>query len=812
MYKKVLILYFLILQSLLAQHYQSIHQYQLEYYNANYVMPERTDTNIIINPIFTRTRNPSKEVFGYHPYWMGTAWMNYDFNLISTLAYFSAEVTSTGELSNLHGWPVASLINEAHAHGTKVVLCATLFNSGDITTLLSNAQYRQNLIDNLLSQVQLGNADGVNIDFESFPVSQRNNMVTFITELTEIFHTAIPGSQVTLAMPPVDWSNAWDYNALASISDGLFIMGYNYHYSGSSNTGPNSPLSGPGYTLTWTVLDYLNKTNFQTDKLILGIPYYGFEWPSASEASGATTNGIGVPKFYSEIEGLAQSYGKLWHSTSQTPWYHYNNNGWNQGWYDDSLSLSLKYDFAVFNDLKGIGIWALGYDDGRPELWDLLHTKFGNSELPAKPSNLYMENIGQGSIKIDFNASENTSDFIVLRSYTDEISEPDTIGIFSNRPIIINDLVEDEPHYISIIAKNSIGSSEPTEMLGIIPSNHDVKALIINGFDRIEGTNNTFDFIRQHGNALHAHGLAFDAASNEAVVNQQINLLDYQFVNWILGEEGTSTSAFSYSEQNKIIEYLELGNFLFISGSEIGYDLEEQGSNTDKDFYRNYLKANYISDAAGGYQGVYSGYGLPNTIFNDIEYINYDNGNQGTYNVDWPDGIKPIGGASLCAAFTGTDYNTVGGMGIEYEGTFGLSNFIGGLVYLTVGFEAIYPESKRIELMFKIIEKYESQLSSISEVDIYPSNIKINNIFPNPSNSSTTISFSVSSKTLPVKLSIKNIVGQLIYQTHIEPLSNNISWVWDGTNIRGYNCPSGTYFISLVQNNNQTTKKFTLLK
>ncbi|GIS55081.1 hypothetical protein Ct9H90mP29_21230 [bacterium] len=76
----------------------SIHQQQLEYYNANYVQPEYHDTTEIINPISPRTRTPSKEVFGYHPYWMGTAWTNYDFNLISTLAYFSAEVTPTGNL------------------------------------------------------------------------------------------------------------------------------------------------------------------------------------------------------------------------------------------------------------------------------------------------------------------------------------------------------------------------------------------------------------------------------------------------------------------------------------------------------------------------------------------------------------------------------------------------------------------------------------------------------------------------------------------------------------------------------------------
>ena len=30
--------------------------------------------------------------------------------------------------------------------------------------------------------------DGVNVDFESFPPSQKENMVTFISDLTQSFH------------------------------------------------------------------------------------------------------------------------------------------------------------------------------------------------------------------------------------------------------------------------------------------------------------------------------------------------------------------------------------------------------------------------------------------------------------------------------------------------------------------------------------------------------------------------------------------------------------------------------------------------
>ena len=195
-----------------------------------------------------------------------------------------------------------------------------------------------------------------------------------------------------------------------------------------------------------------------------------------------------------------------------------------------------------------------------------------------------------------------------------------------------------------------------------------------------------------------------------------------------------------------------------------------------------------------------------------IGNINYDNGSHGTYNVDWPDGIKPLGGASLCAAFTGTDYDAVGGMGIEYEGTFGLSNQTGGIVYLSVGFEAIYPETIRNDLMLRIINKYESQLNVVDELNIYPSELKINNVYPNPSNNSITISFSVLSQKSPIEINIKNILGQHMYKTYITPISNNINWTWDGAGENGFNAPSGSYFISISQKNISQTRKITILK
>ena len=796
-----------------AQNFSSIHQEQLKYYNQNYNHSHKISETDTIYPISSRSREVSKEIFGYHPYWMGTAWTNYNFDLISTLAYFSVEASATGGLTNLHGWPVVDLINEAHSHGTKVVLCVTLFNTNDLITLLSNPEYRQNLIANLLYQVQAGNADGVNVDFESFPPSQKENMVTFISDLTQSFHQNIPGSEVTIAMPAVDWNNAWDYNALASISDGLFIMGYGYHWSGSSNSGPNSPLTGPGYTITWTVIDYLNKTNFQSEKLILGCPYYGIIWPTESNNAGALTRGNGESQFFSEMEGNALSFGKLWQQSSQTPWYNYNNSGWFQGWYDDSLSLSLKYDFSIFNNLKGIGIWALGYDGNDSKLWDLLHAKFGQGTAPTRPNRITVKNVGEGKIKVEFSGAETADEYIILRDFLEPIGARDTIGIFTENPILIEDLNLNETYFISIVAKNTFGSSESTELLGTVPSMNPINVLIVNGFDRVNGTNNSFDFIRQHGSSIKNQNYAFDSSTNEAVINGDISLLDYQFVDWILGEEGTATSSFANSEQNIIKNFLESGRFLFVSGSEIGYDLVDQGNQADNQFYSDYLKASYISDAAGGHQGTYQAYGVSNSIFNDIVNINFDDGTQGSYNVDWPDGIKPINGSRVSAKFNNVNYDSRGGMAVEYTGTFGSSENIGGVVYLSVGFESIFPESKRDEIISSVFSLYETQLNTNpKEPKNIPLIFSIHGIHPNPTNSSATLSFSSKFSNQKIKIFASDILGRRIVEVDQNTTGLLQTWTWDGKNKYGQEMPAGVYFLSIHSQSQTFSKKFTILK
>ena len=792
--------------------FKSIHQIELDYNKENYLEPLFKPYLGPAAPIQERKDGPSKKVFGYHPYWQGTKWQSYNYDLLTTIAYFSAETNSTGDLTNLHGWPATDLINKAHANGVEVVLTVTLFDKSDIETLLSHNSYRDRLIKNLLYEVVRAGADGVNIDFESFPATQKSNLVSFVKDLRTALRDSIPKAQVTLATPAVDWSNAWDFNALANESDGLFIMGYDYHWKGSTTTGPVAPLSGGSYNITNTINTYLSVTNNNYDKLILGNPYYGYEWPSSSGDKGANTTGNRTAAIFSVAESKALSYGKLLDSESQTPWYKYENPTWFQTWYDDSLSLSKKYDFAISKKLGGVGIWALGYDDGYDELWNALSEKMGAKSAPSTPTNYNVVNLGNNQVSIEFSGSDTATLFEVLRVYTNS-NKIESLGKFSSSPILLDNLQENEPYYLKVKAINSYGSSKSTEVLGAIPSANSPKVLIVNGFDRIIGTNNTFDFIKEHGSALHNNNYLFDSASNEAIINRFIKLTDYQIVDWILGEEGTATSSFNKIEQSLIQEFLMDGGKLFISGSEIGYDLSEKGDEKDKLFYEKFLLADYKSDAAGGRQNNYNAYGIEGTLFDGIN-LSFDDGSQGSYDVDWPDGIKPIPNAEINLKFEGVNYDSSGGAGISYRGGFAGSPLSGGLVYLTVGFESIYPDNKRNEIMKRVMNFLDGPFTSIEQENlVIPDKPRITALYPNPSNKSISIEFQIIRDTPIAYLTITDILGRELFKMSVQSLpTRSQKFNWTGTLKNGTEAPSGIYIAKLSQGNQLVTKRFTLLK
>ena len=296
---------------------------------------------------------------------------------------FSAGVGTDGTVSNTHALPGAALVSAAHAHGLKVHLCATLFDSSggnEIATFLGSAAAQSKAVSQLLAIATSSGLDGLNLDFEFVPSGSRAQFTAFVQKLHAALRFALPAAEVTLAMPASTGYTGYDAKGLAAVSERLLLMEYDYHWRTALTSGANAPLP----SVESAVGGFLAVA--PASAIAMGVPYYGYDWPTATASPGSANSTGGATVLFADVFGKFSTYGRPWDSASQTPWYQYSLSGQeHQGWVDDGQSLALKYQFVNATNLAGIMIWALGYDAGRTESWDAIKTAFGNGP-PPQPS------------------------------------------------------------------------------------------------------------------------------------------------------------------------------------------------------------------------------------------------------------------------------------------------------------------------------------------------------------------------------------------------------------------------------------------
>lgn len=383
----------------------SIHQEQSEYYSS---LGLSDDDYLLLNhprtmPASSRAAcDLNKVVYGWHPYWCNGLEANYDWSLLSHFCYFSYEVdAATGNAVSTHSFSTASSVTAALSAGVKVNLCVTLFSSH--TTFLSNATSRQTLITNLINLISARGAHGVNIDFEGLPLSQKTNFTNFMNDLANQMHAAIPGSEVSTVLYAVDWNDVIDVAAMPNV-DMFIIMGYDYYWTGSTTAGPNDPLFQFGtsynYTLSRSVTNYLDK-GVPPSKLILGLPYYGREWPVSSSGIPASATGSGVSRIFNFVRdntsGNYSAANRNFDANSYSAYYEFNSGGTRQCFITEEYEMNKRMDFINKRGIGGMGIWALGYDDGYTTFWDLISSNFTTCTETACVDTLF--DIGGGPNK-----------------------------------------------------------------------------------------------------------------------------------------------------------------------------------------------------------------------------------------------------------------------------------------------------------------------------------------------------------------------------------------------------------------------------
>ena len=268
---------------------------------------------------------------------------------------------------------------------------------------------------------------------------------------------------------------------------------------------------------------------------------------------------------------------------------------------------------------------------------------------PEPPQALRVVQDGARGLRVAWDAAAGATHYTVERSddgkgFTEAASVTGTD--WSTGPL---------PHHtmlsFRVRAWNATGRSFPTEVM-TAGTDHlgAAQVLLVQGFDRLDrqvkGPENTRDYLRHFGDALRrdaSFSLGFDTASNEAVKLGRVQLPSYEAVVWSLGEESTADETFDGLEQALVTAFLNGGGGLLVSGAEVGWDLDANGSASDRSFYRNVLGASYVADDASTYA---LQAGLAGTVSAGVPATSFDNGTSGTYHVDYADVVAPTNGNS----------------------------------------------------------------------------------------------------------------------------------------------------------------------
>ncbi len=338
---------------------------------------------------------PGHEVYGYVPYWEmdeGIA-AHVAATELTTLALFSVTHGNGGHIAtNQNGYRRITgdvgrrLVDLAHEAGVRVELVYSTFGKKKNDTFFTRLDLQETTIAELVALAQDLGFDGINVDVELLPSEHVAAYAAFVARLRDAWQTVVPEGTVSVATTANISGAAMAASAAVAGADRIFLMGYDYHWSGSG-PGASAPLGrrdGSEKNLVWS-LDLYRDLGVPAERTILGLPLYGMSWQASGPEPGVTAMSRGdawIPRHnlahladatatstFDPIEGvqvLAIPDGDAWQAI----------------YYDTPATLATKLALADDRGLAGSGFWAIGYERGLPEYTRLIET-FAAGELAS---------------------------------------------------------------------------------------------------------------------------------------------------------------------------------------------------------------------------------------------------------------------------------------------------------------------------------------------------------------------------------------------------------------------------------------------
>ena len=280
---------------------------------------------------------------------------------LTKIFVFSYGFTEDGDL--IEPWKDDTwLIEEATRRGVEPILTLTpmgeegTFNNFLASRIFRNLDAQQKLIWQLGEVMRSKGYKGVDLDFEYILAEDRQLYVDFAAPLAAVMHAF--GYTVSAAVPAKTSADqkgllyeGIDFKGLGEVLDEIFIMAYEWGYT----YGP--PMAIAPLYIVRQVVEYA-LTEVPREKLVLGIPNYGYDWPLpfVQGTTKARTTG-NVEAVQRAIDFGAEIF---YDERAASPYFNYWQDGvWHQVWFEDVRSYRAKFDLIREFGLKGGGFWSV---------------------------------------------------------------------------------------------------------------------------------------------------------------------------------------------------------------------------------------------------------------------------------------------------------------------------------------------------------------------------------------------------------------------------------------------------------------------
>ena len=257
-----------------------------------------------------------------------------------------------------------SMVTLAHAVGTKVIVSLGGGGQSDkFAPVAKDSTLRNKFIVNLVDYVKAHNLDGLDMDWEweYNPVPEADT-IAYNKLLTELREALPKDKSLSAALPCSRYYGKWfTPEVLIKNLDWFGFMTYDMTGDWDEKALFDSPLyPHEGYT-TWSwqeTFDYWSKRGVPAEKMVFGIPSFGFQFEGATGPGSNFTKGKTKSLSYAQI--VKNTDWEIHFDSVSVEPYAVSANSYTT--YEDPHSAAIKSRWVKDNGYAGIMVWEVSHD------------------------------------------------------------------------------------------------------------------------------------------------------------------------------------------------------------------------------------------------------------------------------------------------------------------------------------------------------------------------------------------------------------------------------------------------------------------